>query len=437
MPPVNKRFLTRWALAGLAGGLLLVACDDPSVDLELATSSTERQAFYTDTLTVRTSTVLVDSVPSSATSYLLTGRYIDAQLGTIEASSYLQPSLAAEFLPTTDLAYDSLVIELTPDAYRYGDTTHLQTMQVHRVQQAFQTNKTYYTKDALTYDATPLGQHAYRAVSSLSSLRVRLGGTLGQDLWQAGLNSRLTTTDELRDQLKGLVLRPGAADNGAIVRWAYTGTLHIYYHDLLDPSTALNTDFVLGGADNGHFFQLQADRANTLLASLTRPTQALSSTATSNQTFIEAGLGLCTKIEFPYLLDFRNVGTSFVFSSSELKLDVIRNTASRSLPVPALLLPQLTTRGNRLGALFLSSSGTTVTAPAITGVSTHTGLDQTTYTLDCSAYIEGVVLGTIANDGLLLSAETATASVGRVVLGGAAHPDNPLRLSAYYTRLGK
>lgn len=429
---MSKTLIVRGVLALLAGlPLLLTACDDPTVDLELSTDPTERNAYYTDTITVRSSTVLVDSVPSSATAYLLVGRYVDAQLGTIEGRSYLQPGLSAAFQPTTGLVYDSLALSLTPDAYRYGDTTRAQQLLVHRVQQPFVATKTYYTRDALSYDATALGQRTFRAPKSLSSLRVRLGGTLGPELWQAGLNNRLTSNDELREVLKGLALLPGAADNAAIVSWSPTATLHLYYHDPADPTTALNTDFELGSR---HFFQFEADRSNTLLAPLTQVKQGLPSTATTNQTFIEAGLGLCTKLEFPYLLNFRDVGTGFVFSSAELTLEVVSNTASRSLPVPAYVLPQLVSRGNQLGAKFLNAAGTTLTIPAVTAVSARTGLDQTSYTLDCSAYMEAVVLGTVANDGMILNGDAQVATVGRAVLGGPGHTGNPLKISAYYTR---
>jgi hypothetical protein len=416
-------------LAALAS--LLTACDDPTVDLELATPGPERNAYYTDTITVRSSTVLVDSVPSSGTAYLLVGRYVDAQLGTIEARSYLQPSLSAAFQPTNNLTYDSLVLTLTPDPYRYGDTTRTQQLLVHQVQQAFVATKTYYTRDALNYDVTALGQRTFRAPKSLSSLRVRLGGTLGPELWQAGLSGRVTSNDELRAVLKGLALTPGAADDAAIVRWSPTATLHLYYHDPLDPTMALNTDFELGSS---HFFQLTADHSGTLLAPLTQVKQGLNSTATANQTFIEAGLGLCTKLEFPYLLNFRDVGSGFVFSSAEMKLEVVGNTATRALPVPTYLALQLVSRGNQLGAAFLNSAGTTLTIPAVTAVSTRNGLDQTSYSLDCSNYIEAVVLGTVANDGIVLNADILPATVSRAVLGGPGHPGNSLKISAYYTR---
>ena len=411
--------------------LLLTACDDPTVDLELSTDPAERNAYYTDTITVRSSTILVDSVPSSATAYLLVGRYVDAQLGTIEGRSYLQPSLSAAFQPTTDLSYDSLVLTLMPDTYRYGDTTSTQQLLAHRLQQPFVATKTYYTRDALGYDATALGQRTFRAPKGLASLRLRLGGTLGQELWQAGLNNHLATNDELREVLKGLALLPGAADNGAIVRWSPTATLHLYYHHPLDPTKALNTDFELGSS---HFFQLEADRRSTLLAPLTQVKHGLPSAATANQTYIEAGLGLCTKLEFPYLLNFRDVGSGFVFSSAELKLEVVSNTASRSLPVPAYVLPQLVSRGNQLGPKFLNAAGATLVVPSVTAVSARTGLDQTSYTLDCSTYIEAVVLGTLANDGMVLNGDALAATVGRAVLGGPGHAGSPLKISAYYMR---
>ena len=55
---------------------------------------------------------------------------------------------------------------------------------------------------------------------------------------------------------------------------------------------------------NPHFYHLEADHSHTALAGLTKPGQAISSTSTGNRSFVEAGLGLCTKLELPFLKEF-------------------------------------------------------------------------------------------------------------------------------------
>jgi hypothetical protein len=68
---------------------------------------------------VRVATVWHDSVLTSGSSNLLVGRYHDPRLGTIMARSYFQVGLGGAYAP--DEVYDSLVLVLKPDAYRYDD----------------------------------------------------------------------------------------------------------------------------------------------------------------------------------------------------------------------------------------------------------------------------------------------------------------------------
>ncbi|QNH60982.1 DUF4270 family protein [Hymenobacter sediminicola] len=424
---------TRVWNSGLALLLLcLAACTEATgIGDDLPSPNIATGTFYTDTLTVRTSTVLTDSVVSSGTGYLLTGRYVDARLGTIVARGFLQPGLSSAFQPTQTMVYDSLVLELTADSYRYGDTTRTQQLAVHRLQEPFRTGKTYYTRDALGYEATALGSRTFRARAGLGSFRMRLADGLGRELLQAGQSGQLMTTDELRARLPGLALAPGGADNASL-RWAAAATLHLYYHDPTDPTVAITEDFSAAGS-NAYFFQLQADRSSTALASLTGTRQALASAATAEETYIQAGLGLRTKLEFPYLQQLKDLGGTIIVNSAQLRLEVVTSTESRFLPPPATLVPRLTSRANQSGALFLNADGSTLTVAYQQDISARTGLQQGFYALNLTAYMESVLRGTLENNGILLSAEAST--VERVILGSTANTAHPLQLKVYYSRI--
>ncbi|PJJ47804.1 DUF4270 family protein [Hymenobacter chitinivorans] len=439
MSKLRLYFAALWPLLPRAlPALLLVlgACTDPD-DLgeELpAPKSVALAAAYTDTLTVRASTVLTDSVPSATTSYLLLGRYHDPRLGTITGRSYLQAGLTAAFTPDPGLRYDSLVLVLTTDTYRYGDTTRTQQLEVHRLTQGFQVNKTYFANDALTYAPAVLGHRSFRARAGLGTVRVRLDNSLGQELWQAGQNNQLTTLGELQSRLPGLVLTPATADDAALVRFrAAACSLLLYYHDPAAPTEALSYPISLAG-DFTHFFQLQADRTGTPLASLTGIRQALGSTATGEETFIQAGLGLKTKLEFPYLAQLRELGGTIVINSAQLQIETVSSAENQFWPPPATLYARLTDRANRNGAYFLASDGTLAPLTYQRGVSERTGLDQGRYSLGLTAYVQGVLRGTLLNQGILLGSETA-ASPERTVLGSARKTAHPLRLRMYYTRV--
>lgn len=435
MPSMSK---LRPAALGWLLLLALGACTDPDdLGQELPSpKSVALDAAYTDTITVRASTVLTDSVPSATTNYLLLGRYHDPRLGTITGRSYLQAGITAAFTPDPGLRYDSLVLVLTADTYRYGDTTRTQQLEVHRLEQGFQVNKTYFANDALPYAAPVLGRRSFRARAGLGTLRVRLDNNLGQELWQAGQANQLTTLGELQSRLPGLVLTPGPTDDAALVRWSAAPaacSLLLYYHDPAAPTEALSYPIALAG-DFTHFFQLQADRTGTRLAALAGVRQGIGSAATEEEAFIQAGLGLKTKLEFPYLAQLKELGGTIVINSAQLTVETVSSAENRFWPPPATLYARLTDRANHNGAFFLASDGSVVAMTYQRGVSERTGLDQGRYTLGMSAYVQDVLRGTLANQGVLLGPESV-ATTERVVLGSARNTAHPLRLRIYYTRV--
>ncbi len=82
----------RWGrlLLGLSLLLVAAACSTTPANIGVGLPGVDPTtgAYLVDTLTLRTSTVLRDSVITSNSNYLLVGRYVDPQLGTITARSY-------------------------------------------------------------------------------------------------------------------------------------------------------------------------------------------------------------------------------------------------------------------------------------------------------------------------------------------------------------
>jgi len=98
--------------------------------------------IYIDTCTVNISTVYIDSIPTSTSDRLLVGAYQTPKLGLVESATFFQMSLHGNDInhdgreDIVDLntipnpVYDSIVLVLHR-IYRYGDTTQMQTINVH------------------------------------------------------------------------------------------------------------------------------------------------------------------------------------------------------------------------------------------------------------------------------------------------------------------
>jgi hypothetical protein len=448
MQLLNKaHYPTGWSRTGagllslLLAIVLLAGCKkgDGINDSLPAPAAVNRMAFFTDTVTVRTSTVLIDSIISSNNSGLAVGRYVDPVFGTVTGRGYASFALDAPLVVDQNQVYDSLALDITSDNYRYGDSTAVKRIEVHQLPNALRTDgKPYYTKDDVPYSATVLGQRQFRPGNKTKSVHIRLSNVLGQTLWNAGQINQLTTQDQLGRYLNGLALTPGASENAAIMRFGAAAVLRLYHHEVNDPATVLTYTFTGGGSATPHFYHLETNRTGTALAGLTAFRQALSSTATGNRSFVQGTLGVYTRLEFPYLRSLNQFGNSLVLNSATLELAVpgaAQNNAAANLPT---LGTALTNSSNQLRSPYASNPASTTNVNAVLPAvitSPQTNLPQATYSLNMFSYIQGVLAGTVENNGLILSPDVNPLIFEGAALGNQSNTDARLQFKIYYTRI--
>lgn len=439
---------TGWSRLVLGLSLLLVvaACSNTPGDIGVGLPNADANtgAYLVDTLTIRASTVLRDSIITSSSNLLLVGRYRDPQLGIITAKSYVTMALAGAFTPDQTQVYDSLVLVLKPNTYRYGDTTQTQNLvDVHRLNSFVPTTQYGYASPKLTpmsglVRAASVNEREIkrRARPGLNTLRLRLSRDFGLELLNAGKARQLTSQEQMDALYPGLALLPGATDEAALVQFAANNdasALVLYYHDPVDPSTALNHSFSLSAGR--HFYQAEADRSaiaglNTLTTSL----QQVSSALTTQQTYIQGLLGLQTKLEFPYLTNLRSFGRNLIVTSAVMTAQVPDNTSGvRSNLAPPASLTLYTTNQNNQQLIQVpatniqTGASTIIYNPLVTNLA---GVNQAGYEWSVLSYCQAVLNNQAPNNGLLLNT-AAPASPERVVLGGPNRANNRLRLRLY------
>jgi hypothetical protein len=447
----------RWHRLVLGLGLLLIAAACSStpgnIGIGLPSADANTGAYLVDTLTIRASTVLRDSIITSSSNLLLVGRYRDPQLGVITAKSYVTLGLGGSFTPDQAQVYDSLVLVLKPNTYRYGDTTKTQTLvDVHRLKSFVPITQYGYASPKLTPMIDRVQQTSVndsnqvivrRARLNINTLRVRLSRNFGKELMTAGKTRQLTSQEQLDALCPGLALLPGVTDEAALVQFTANSdaaALMLYYHDPADPSTPISHSFAL--STGRHFYQAEADRSaiaglNTLSTSL----QQLSSARTTQQTYIQGLLGLQTKIEIPYLVNLRSFGKNIVVTSAVMTAQVPDNTSglrTNMLP-PARLTLYTANQSNRPVTLVPSTrlesdpnanGGTTGDFDYMANVADLAGISQAGYRWSLLAYCQAVLNGQATNNGLLLNTITP-ATPERVVLGGPDRANNKLQFRLY------
>jgi hypothetical protein len=440
--------LAAWGrlLAVLGLVALAASCTNAVSDIGvgLPDANTDTGAYLIDTLTVRASTVLRDSVPSSNSGYLFVGQYTDPLLGKLTARSAFRLALPSGYAPDPTAVFDSISLILKPDAYRYGDTTKTQALvEVHRLRSPVSATQYSFTSPRLTkmdYDSVnllngsanggslaPVG----RARPSIRTLRLPLSRTFGQTLLTMGQAGRLSTQDDLDAYLPGLVITPATTDEAAIIRLSATAAdagVNLYYHLPTDPTTVITSSFSLveGGR---HYFQVRANRNAAAITNLPRTSlQAVSSALTGERTVIEGALGLQTRLEFPYLTDLRQFGNNLTITNAQITASVPTNTLTPYAPTPPPLNIYYTDANNH--PVGIHQEGVRYN----TGISTSTGIEQGTYNWSVTTYCQAVLKNTIPNNGLLLSSATPDVPT-RVILGGPRNVQNKLALRVYFIRV--
>jgi hypothetical protein len=472
----SKSFTQPWrsklfALIFLA--ILCTACEDEPTQLgqELLRADDLVSTQYTDTLTVNSKTVLLDSVVTSTANHLLVGRYIDPVFGAVEASSYFQIANIDSIKNVPDAVLDSVVLSL---GYKYyhGDTLKPQSISVHRVLdkigqntgnltkrllESLNTKNTYYNTDKLSYDSQPLGQiNNFKAKpviqrnktnsqfdSVYSSLNIRLKPEFGNELLALRGKKAGSGLIDFKEYFKGMVLVPNPTDNAAILGFEPNNTpstvalkpsyLGLYYHSK-DKKDTLKTFFLVSFTTNetynNRFNHIKHDRSNTPLVALVKPNDKIPAKGAAQEVYVQSGSGISAKIEIPHLKTLVKDG-NIAINKVELALKPVAALDS-GLPVIGLNMinvnPTDTNRPWRTatGELFaLASEGGNTGQLALYNTKTKS------YQFNITTYVQQVLSGVQPNNGFILSSANDH-RVNRLILDKTS-----MKLRVFYTKLGK
>lgn len=404
----------------------------------------------TDTISLETSTLLLDSLPTAAKGIMLAGTINDTELGKIRAVSYFQisPSELSSITVPEDAVFDSIRLKLHYSGYHYGDTTADHTLSAHQLStrmtirsnpdylepeeaNVFSSSATFYNRSALRYDASSLATRTIKPrPASGDSVLLKLSSSLGNELFQMIRNSdsRITNTEEFLDYFKGIALR---ADGNAVIGYKDSAQVKIYYSYMGVDGLKKRNEMLFNVYDiNYQFNSFSADRSNTSLQSLSLQNKLIPASATGNKTYIQGGLGLVTKIALPYL--------SYLAGDDHVSLNkaelIVQSTAGSNtyFALPKTLHLLVANTSNIPQSTLNDASGNTV------NLALHQQLndvEKASYSVSLTNYI-GNYLKSYDNTSLLLSlpVNELGSSLGRLELGSKDHPTAKIKLIITYTK---
>lgn len=281
----------------------LAACQHGTIIGEDLIDEDNTQVQEIDSLSVESASLLLDSMYTTDGTRLLVGSYPDPYLGNISAQCFFNADTFDLFSLDNDdnFRFDSLSLSLRQD-YEYPATDHLQRLTVYTLKSALDDETFYFNDSPAPGTLNKIASASFNTRTTRSKrFNIRLPDALGQTLFKVakGQDDLL-----LENVLKGLALVHEGDNEGQSVMGFPSDSIHVrlYYHD---QKTDAAGEVKLRLKPGRRFNRITSDRGNTAINQLTQQGVPLSSTQSGHQTFIQAGVGICTKLDFPTLRSIR------------------------------------------------------------------------------------------------------------------------------------
>lgn len=443
----------------LVMSLALSSCSNDPGALGLSNSnfSSDYGVVVVDTMTVSVSTVLLDSIPTSGTGSLLVGGYSDNKLGRLQAEGYVQVAMGSAWEPPANAIFDSLVFVAPFSGYSYGDTTQAQTFEVRRVTQDFKTytipqfwinegqysvlytENSKFNSSATGYDPQALGTSSVKLrPNSSDSLSIRLSDTLGQDIFQMAKDQSTTVTESARflEYFKGISIANVSATPSCVVGLNTTGLkIRLYYKQYVDEVLEETYHEFPFSSELFNYSKVGSDRSGTVLAGLSLQNDQLFTTTTGNESFIQSGTGLVTKITFPYITKLLTMSDVLLVNQAQLIIEPVKDSFNETYPLPDNLTLYRTDKTNLPLSRVTADYSTTEYQSAY--ISFDEEFDTSTgYNFTLTQYITDLLV-TEGNTekGLLIMPppDEINKTVNKVTLGAGTGSTYRVRLKVWYT----
>jgi len=396
-----------------------------------------------DTVTVDMSTINFDSLATSNRSRILIGNYDDPIFGKVKSDSYFQLSTSVYALSSVgsdtesvNYVFDSISMILKYDRYYYGDTTRVQTFNIHRLTQKVKPNtedNNFYNNSTLTYSPESLGTISFKPrPKEKDSINIQMSKEFGEALFQKIKKREVTDFDSFTEYLKGLVLVPENSTSSNVIGFSVSSSkVRLYYSKYqTDSETPFIIDFTILDATK-QFNSISLDKTGTILQNLPISSSNLSSTLTSNQGFIQSGTGVACRVDFPNIKQFKNIAANGAIVDAELILKPVNNSYSEKYPLADSLTVYVGDNLNRISGTLVNAAGTSVYGKL--NKKSDEFNENVGYSISVGNFLQKEMLKqSDSRSSLILTLPGIAQSVNRIVLGDQKHLNNKIQLKIYY-----
>ena len=291
--------------------IFLTSCKNDQTDIGIDLLDNLMGTDFTDTITLKSFSVLEDTINTTNASANIVGHISDPIFGNSDAGIYTQISLGGAAVNFGNHPIiDSAVLTLQVSSY-YGDTNSAVGIRVYQLTEDLNSEERYYQTSTVSYNPTPLNysQTGYTLKPNTSvvvdtgvysaHMRIRLTQQFGQDL----LNHQDDLNNNIKNYLKGLYI--GAVSHtgsrGYMLITSMTSALTgitLYYHN----DSTQNMRYTLSCSDKDvRFTHFNHDYQASTSADFVQEVLQHNTNLGKNVLFVQGGGGVKTRIRFPYL----------------------------------------------------------------------------------------------------------------------------------------
>jgi len=454
-------------IAFLFLSMLIVSCSSDEFEVhELGDNLIDHTTSVRliDTLTIKSSTVILDSVPTSGSQALMIGKYSDPFLGDVSSVGYTRVGYTHYMLESTsEPVLDSIRFITQYTGSYFGDTLVPVNISFHKLKNEVKVydhefkiddGGRFYNNRTLEYFEENIGEHEFMLrpfrkdkedSTKPYEVSIPLSEDFGNELLQLAINNPkadYSTNEEAikwEENFHGLAFIVNDAD--CIFSFNLnrgTSKIRVYYRETRgnEDDEVKYHDYSIYG-DRYNFTNITSDKLGSELEELTEMEVDLppvDMNGLKDLTFIQGGIGLATKIEIPYIKNILRDGVT----GGLLKADLV------VYPAPMTFNDETTPLPTRLGLYFTDKTNkylglsATKGAPFVYGSISYDRnyVEETHYTFDLTSYISTVLLDpTIADENSLLISLPYTEiglGVSRMIISNDKKSDFDIKLNLTY-----
>ncbi|WP_374449485.1 DUF4270 family protein [Cloacibacterium normanense] len=420
---------------------LLLSCDDSRNEYLAGEDWTQADARLKviDTLTLKMSTIMMDSVVTSGQSKILLGRTKDKVFGEVSSSSFFQLNPSSVTITNKNSAvFDSIALYLTYDNYYYGDTLKTFKLSVYPIENRLKLRNTgsLYNTSVTKYSNNEIGTVSFlpRPSKENNFLKIDLDKNYGQGIFNLLKSGNVENLEYFLNFYKGLAIIP-SNENEAFLSFGIGNTLELkdesittvvrmYYHAKSENGTE-NTNYTIDfNVNTGlQYNKISHDFSNSELQNLT-PENAIDSKNLGNKAFQFSALGVYTKIEAPYVKNLLDLYQNITILDAKMNIKPVYGTYDKKYYLPEKLHYYVADKTNSILSSFTSDNSQEV---SITLSENNEFQDNSQYTFTITDYLKTTSVSASDVYGfniLLYPTNYKDQQVERIVIGDSKNTTN-------------